>query len=175
MPYPEWSAWITPVLSGASAIISGMVLGNSIHVERRNKYRELVTSHLPALSDALHEIMASCHIRVERAKLGQSSLTYKNRAADAANKLKRVRIQVRLPLKRIDAGINVMTRLPSWIDHKVSSPNKARELLDAAEELRLLLDDALLGAIINGKEPSWRMGKAVERAVDKVEQRWKVT
>ena len=147
---------VTVVAALIAATASLLVLILNLDAQRRAElrlaHRKFLETHLPALSAALHEIVATSNVIVKR-KPGSTLASWQKRSEKAQQELKNLRPKLRYPLWGLDEGVRVLTRLPGWVMHLRDRPQHAALLLKRADRLRRRLDRSIQRSYRHGRPP----------------------
>jgi hypothetical protein len=169
----------TATLAAATiaAIASLVGLGISTRAqwkaEHRIALRAIIQRDLSEVGQALHETMALSNLQLKDISDEIHKKRYKD-AAEAAGKLKNVRLKVRYSLWGLDHGFRELTRLPDWIGHSRRSPNDAIRIFNLADSLCKALDGSVRKAYLRGQPPclverkivdyrTWRLRRCYEK------------
>lgn len=149
-----------------AAVVSIIVLLlqvlSAYDAESRGAHRQIIEPYLADLGESLHSILATSEIMM-KAKSDVSYNEWKRKAHTSQDALRAIRGKVRYPLWGIDEGIRVMIRVPNWITHFKKRVPGSREVLDAADDLRITLDDVIRHSYSWGRPPTvcerWRVAR----------------
>jgi hypothetical protein len=144
------SALLAAVTSTTSLVVGAY---GALRAESRKSQREMLVPVATRIGELLHQLLAASEVSLGRRAKGQTVDTWLKRASDAAKDLKKVRRIAKYPLWGADHALNELGRLPSWLRQYNDNPAKARELLDAAEAVRLSVDRAVLASLRTGRPP----------------------
>lgn len=137
--------------------------------ETRAANRELLVDELKNIGKAVHEIIALSHIQVKDLNKPIHAERYK-KAADAAKRLKALRLEVRYTMPGLDDGFRDLSRLPDWVGHAKVNTSVAEQLLARAKKLGRLIDVTVQRSYATGRPPSlfarWRVSRAASAMRD---------
>jgi hypothetical protein len=94
---------------------------------------------------------------------------WRRRGQHAAGELEALRRKLRYPLEGFDAGMRALTRVPSWIGHRLGSDEGAA-VLDAANEVAQALHRGIAYSWRAGRPPRKRHVRALTTTVNKLRQ-----
>ncbi len=140
--------------------------------EVRTQYRNLLSPHIVEFGEQLHEAVAMANIAAKRAATGQPTDQYQKKCRAACARLKELRRKLKYPLWEIDEPIRTITRLGSWMDHRLSEPKKAEALVAEAEKLRNALDRAIRSSFVRGRPPRWHETRSAKCAAERLRKDW---
>jgi hypothetical protein len=146
-----------------SLITTFITLWNSRRQDSRGAFRELLTSNVAELSEALHEVVAAADVLLKtRSDVSHKAWCLKGKAAK--NKLIACRSRLRYPLWGITDTLTTLSRVPSWAAHAKRYPESAKRLVAAGDELRKRIDDAVFYSVMKGRRPKRRLRAKVLKA-----------
>lgn len=155
------AAFVAAVASLASVVINVL---NQRGSEFRTAHRYLMAEYLEEIGRAIHESVATTYVLARKASDGGNVRGWRERADSATAELAELRRRARYSLWGIDEGLRDLSRLSSWVAHNHSYPDNAERILEAADSLRMALDEAIRSSYKKGKPPSNSDCKAVRDA-----------
>ncbi len=164
-------ATLLAALAAALASILTLVLrARSDRIaELRAANRDRLEPLLERLGNALYKIVA-CSVLAVRDSDTSNRAYYDEKKAEAQRELRALRGQVRYQLWGLDAGFKTLLQLPDWVNSK-SIPDYD-ELLAAASDLRLRLDQSIQRCYRDGRPPSFLDRYRVLASVRRIEKEW---
>ncbi|WP_405805465.1 hypothetical protein [Streptomyces sp. NBC_01187] len=144
--------------------------------EARAAHREILNDHLPELADSLAQAIAISHelhqIAVNDGGAQRRS-NWLERAAVVVKDLKAQRPRVRYQLWGLDEGLRTMARVPDWINRYVGDHVAlGHDFLEEADRLGEVLDDAIRRSYQQGRPPTKRSARHVQRQAARVRAAW---
>jgi hypothetical protein len=139
--------------------------------EARAAQRDAVGPSLEALSQCLHDCVASATVALEKHEGSEGRRNWMTRGNDAAEELKALRPRLRLTLDGLDEGLRTLSRVPHWAQNYHDAAD-ARVFLRRATALRKALDRAVIHAYRQGRAPRRRDVWWVNRKATLVRAQW---
>lgn len=177
MTATEQYTLLAAVVAAVASVLGVFVTAASIYFERRTtkeaQHRDLLKPYIVDLGDTLHRVIACSQVVVHRAAREQPTDKWQRLAGDACTKLKELRLKVKYPLWGLDAGLNEMTRLASYVSHQRHREEFRQPLLDAAENLRSRLDEAIRISFLSGRPPGDDTVSSVDSAAQLLHNAWR--
>lgn len=147
---------LAATLAALVAIFAALVtLFNSRGAEIRASQRKLLEDHVARLGKALHEIIATSEILL-KTRSAESRRAWDARGLKAKKALIKCQMEMRYPLWGATDALKTLSRLPSWAQHAIRHPRKARKIVDSGNALRLTIDHVVLSSLRWGRPPTWR-------------------
>lgn len=154
---------LAAVLAAVVAVFAALIaVFNSRGAEVRASQRKLLEDHVPKLAKALHEIIATSEILL-KTRSAESRRAWDARGLKAKNALLKCQTEMRYTLWGTTDALKTLSRLPSWAQHAMRHPQKARKIVDCGNALGLAVDHVVLNCLRKGKPPSWWWRLAVWR------------
>ena len=177
MPFTAEQATLLAAIIAAVASVSTLVLNifASRSAEMRVAHRQSLEQHIHELSSAIHSTIASTKI-LTQAKTDISVKNWRERATDAQNKLKELRMILRYPLWGITDAIGTLTRLPDWIDNTREYPEYVKEFFTKGRKLGNEIDSSIRNSYTYGRPPTIYERLRVrfaEKQLENVFEKWK--
>jgi hypothetical protein len=149
---------VTLVAAGvaATASLSNVIVNVYFarRMSRESQFRDLLKPNMVVLGETLHAVVACSRIVGTRAQQGIDIRSWLKKAHDACNQLKQLHRQVKYPLWGVSEGIRELTRLANWVAHTREDTSLNKSILDAADDLRLTLDEVIKDVFLTGRPPS---------------------
>lgn len=156
MTQPDATLIAASIAAVATILTLIFTMANKRGEEFRSAQRAVIAKDLKAVGRAVHEVIALSNIQLKVMGSDQHPERYRA-AADAAKKLKDLRLDVRYTLWGLDDAFRDLARLPDWIGHAKPQPEVASTILDAGRKLGIQIDLAVRKAYISGSPPGlWR-------------------
>jgi hypothetical protein len=141
--------------------------------ESRATYREAVAEDFKRIGRAVHEIIALSNIQLKDLEREIHAERYK-KAAEAARRLKDLRIDVRYTVPGIDEGFRILSRLPDWVGHAKVDPKIAGNLFALAKKLGREIDLAVQRSYASGRPPSWWRRYRVAKSAQQLRRSYEI-
>ena len=154
MDQPTGTLLAAIVAAFASIICLFVSLANQKGAEFRGAHRKILEKHIEDLSEAIHQMLASCDVIVKRIDKGQDVTEWISKFDESKSKIEAIRRKLRYPLWGIDGGIRSLVRLKDWVLHVKIVPGQQREILDMGEGLRKAVDGAIKYSYVEGSPPN---------------------
>lgn len=163
----ESATLVAAALAAVASVLSILfkVLGQK-NADMRAAHRDLMATYVEDLGRAIHESVATANVFISKIENGGNADAWRKKADTAKSDLATIRRRVRYSLWGIDEGLRDLTRLANWVAHCQDYPANANKLLNAADQLREALDDAIRHSYSSGNPPSWRRRKKVHNAAE---------
>lgn len=160
----------TLVAAGIAFLASIINIVVSLYSSRRNElrtsHRNALQPYLSGLGEGLHETVAVSAMLLKFE--GSDTLAnWRNKAKSAQEKLESSRKGVRYILWGIDEGINLLRKLPDWMDHARAFKSNGEQILYEARNLQERLDEIIRDSYKNGEPPSKKSIKKLNESVEK--------
>jgi small-conductance mechanosensitive channel len=143
--------------------------------EMRVAHRQSLEKHIHELSSAIHSTIATTKI-LTQAKTDVSVKNWRDRATEAQNKLKELRVILRYPLWGITDAMGTLTRLPDWIDNAREYQEYASEFFAKGKSLGTEIDISIRNSYTYGRPPTiyerFRV-RLAEKQLENVFEKWK--
>jgi len=127
---------------------------NSRGAELRSSQRKLLETSIPKLGKALHEIVATAEILL-KTRSPESRKSWDKRGNAAKTDLLSCQKEMRYALWGITDSFRTLSRLPSWSQHAMRHPAKARVIVNCGDDLSRVIDHDVLASLRTGKPPNW--------------------
>lgn len=164
------------VAASIAAVASLASLAANIYFTRRTtreaQFRDLMKPNVVALGEELHQVVACCQVLAKKAAAGQNTKAWFQKAHDACGRLKLLHRRMKYSLGEVGEGIRELTRLANWVDHNKANAERRDALVDAADRLRIAIDDAVREAYLTGTAPPKHAIRSVRRASDDLRALW---
>jgi len=147
---------IAAVIAASAAILS--VLSNILFLrgsEFRGAYRKSLETVMLDLSECMHAVVATSAVYLKTSSGNPGRKKWLNKLATAQTQLKVIRPRVRYSLWGLDEGLRTLSRLPDWVAHASSDPERANDILQKGKALSKLLDSSIRKSYFRGKPPSY--------------------
>lgn len=151
----------------ASAASSIFTMRSVYKKEVREAFRRSFEADLQEISAHTHQIMASSDILAKQHGPSNAQ-TWRGRAKASAAKIDSIRVRLRYQLKGIDPAFRIFRRIHWWVDTMSQrDPERTRELLNSADDLRQAFDAAIFSSFSRGRPPSWWHSRVVRQKAEK--------
>jgi len=137
----------------ASVITLVMNVFAARSAEMRVAHRESLEKHVHELSSAIHSTIATTKI-LTQAKTEPAVKNWRDKANEAQNKLKELRVILRYPLWGITDAMGTLTRLPDWIENARPFPKYAKGVFEKGKQLGYEIDISIRNSYTHGRPPT---------------------
>jgi hypothetical protein len=170
----ETATLVAAGIAATAAIVSLVFnISSNRSSEFRAAHREVLRPKLAILGKALHEVVATSSILLERASTGKDPQAWISRGASAADVLKQVRLELRYPLHGLDDALRTLSRSPEWTaTYKGRKDMGAQALVDSVKKLAKATDKAIRKSYLRGRPPGLATRFKVNRAERRVRKTW---
>jgi len=122
--------------------------------ELRKAHRETLEPHVQDLAEGIHQAVATSNIIVmTNSEEGREN--WRARGADAKEKLKDLRVQLRYSLWGLDEALKDLSQVPDWVEHAWDYPDYREEIIERGDKLGDALDHSIRKCYRKGRTPSW--------------------
>jgi hypothetical protein len=150
------------------------LVGNLLGVrgaEARAAHRRGLESELPALGEALHQVVASSVIAHRRVRGGQMAGVAGTNGLEAAEVLKQKRLMVRYPLSGIEDALRSLSRLPNWAA-TYRGHESGDDLIRDAQGLSAQVDKVIARSYRRGRPPNAFERRSIRRQTERLRLTW---
>ncbi len=137
----------------ASVITLLMNIFAARSAEMRVAHRQSLEKFIHKLSSAIHATIATANI-LTKAKTEPAIKNWRDKATEAQNNLKELRLILRYPLWGITDAMNTLTRLPNWIEGAIRFPNNAKLIFIKGKRLGIEIDISIRNSYTHGRPPT---------------------
>lgn len=145
------AAWIA---AGASLLSLFANLIFKRQAELRLAHRKVLEKDIADISEAIHSTIATSRMLC-KARTPESQDNWRGKADQATETLKSVRVRHRYDLWGITDQINLLSRLPDWIEHSRNKPIFTEPLFSLGRLLGTRLDRAVRYSYTSGRSPTY--------------------
>lgn len=122
--------------------------------QKENLYSKIVLDHVKPVMSAYYRCVSIAHVINTRINNNESVEQYRDRGNEDIEFIKKEKDSLRYIIGEGTDGLRVLTRLKSFIYHKIDDKKSREDLIKLATLLRKALDNSFIYAINNGRKPS---------------------
>lgn len=168
---------ITSVFSLYGTIRSKKI---DVDIRRQDAVRKLIESDMSKIGEAMHETLARASILVMKfEKQGRSQANFEESIADYKRKIDEskavlldTKTEYRYKFHGLEDGLTAIARAADWIKGMRNDPHTAKALLSEADQIRLIVDGAIVRAYRDGQLTSNASQQRIRYRVWRLKRMW---